>query len=146
MREFGSYLKHPESIGSLMPQVARLLELRRALAEFLPSNLSRSCMIANYRQGKVVIFAQSGAVAAKLKLLTPSLLAHLAKRAPQVTGVVIEAQPAGPVAVPFSKAAQLSQNSAETLAQFAAELPDSALKTAIARIALRNRPGANEGK
>jgi len=145
MPEFRSYLKHPEGIGSLMPQVGRLLELRRALVEFLPPALSRSCLIANYRQGKVVIFAENGAVAAKLRLLSPALLLHLVKRAPQITGVVVEAQPARPAPAAPAKGARLTQNGVGSLAKLAAELPESALKTVIARMAERNRSSGSSG-
>ena len=142
MPEFGNYLKHPEGIGSLMPQVGRLLDLRRALTEFLPPALARSCLIANYRQGKVVIFAESGAVAAKLKLLTPALLSHLTKRAPQVTGLVIEAQPGTPMPPMPAKSARLTQSSAGSLAELAASLPESGLKAVISRMAKRSLPDA----
>ena len=76
------YTMHPKNlrsfladgISSLIPQAQRLIELRQVIAGLLPTNLRRSSSIANYKQGKIVIFAENSAVAAKLKLLAPGLL------------------------------------------------------------------------
>jgi len=59
-------------IDTLMPQAQRLLELRTILSGALPPNLRRSCAIANYLQGKVVIFADNSAVAAKAAPTRPA--------------------------------------------------------------------------
>jgi len=60
-----AFLNQPDGIASLMPQARRLIELRGILSAVLPPSLARWCSIANYKRGKVVIFAASSAVAAK---------------------------------------------------------------------------------
>jgi hypothetical protein len=125
-------------IQSLMPQAQRLLELRRILAGTLPPNLQRSCTIANYMQGKVVIFAENSAVAAKLKLMLPDLRDHFVKRAIEVTGIDIQVQPKEPVQT-VEKSAELSDGALNSLSQLETQLPDSKLKSVISGLLARHR-------
>jgi hypothetical protein len=91
-RNIGAYLDSSEGIGSLMPQAARLLELRRQLSEILPKPLAKSCEIANYKQGKVVIFAENGAIAAKLAHYRPKLISLFSGQGMQVTAIEVSVQ------------------------------------------------------
>ena len=125
-------------IQSLMPQAEYLLRLRKILAEALPPNLRRSCTIANYMQGKVVIFAENSAAAAKLKLLLPELQNLLTKRGVQVTGIGIRVQPKEPVER-REKHALLTDEAVRSLTELAKQLPDSKLKKTISGMARRNR-------
>ena len=134
-RQISAYLDSAEGIGSLMLQAARLLELRRQLVEILPKPLAKFCEIANYKQGKVVIFAENSAVAAKLKLLAPNLRDHFLKSAIEITGIDVEVQPTNPVPEPPAKHTHLSPGAAQALAELADQLPDSKLKSSINALA-----------
>jgi len=127
-----------DGMYSLMPQAQRLMELRRIAGEVLPGNLLRSCSIANYKQGKVIIFAENSAVAAKLKLLAPTLRDHFVKSAIQVTGIDVEVQPSEPSPEPPAKHTHLSSGAAQLLAELASQLPDSELKSSINTLAGRS--------
>ena len=80
-------------INALMPHAEQVISLRQILGGILPANLRRSCDIANYSQGKVVIFAENSAVAAKVKLMAPTLLRDLSQRVAQVTAIEVRVQP-----------------------------------------------------
>ena len=67
-KRIGEYLELDDGTSRLVPQVALLLNIRQRLSEELPDTLWRSCAIANYKQGVVVIFAGNNAAAAKLRL------------------------------------------------------------------------------
>ena len=127
-------------IQSLMPQAQRLLELRRILSGTLPPNLQRSCTIANYMQGKVVIFAENSAVAAKLKLMAPDLRDQFVKRAIEVTGIDIQVQPKEPVQT-VGKTAEMTDGALSSLSELESQLPDSKLKSAISSLLSRHRSG-----
>jgi len=127
-----------DGMYSLMPQAQRLMELRRIAARALPGNLLRSCSIANYKQGKVVIFAENSAVAAKLKLLAPTLRDHFVKSAIEVTGIDVEVQPTNPAPPPPAKHTHLSSGAAQALTDLADQLPDSKLKSSINALADRS--------
>jgi hypothetical protein len=134
-----AYLTQPDGIASLMPQARRLIELRGILAAALPESLARSCSVANYKQGRIVIFAANSAVAAKLKLLSPALSEELSKRAVEVTGLEVRVQPLNYDSQAFEKSAKISVEAAHGLDRLLQQLPDSELRTAIGRIAGRGR-------
>ncbi len=125
-------------IQSLMPQARRLLELRHILTACLPQNLRRSCTIANYMQGKVVIFAENSAVAAKLKLLVPELRDRFGQKAIEVTGIDIQVQPKQALKA-TEKTAELSSGAVDSLTELEQQLPDSELKSAVTTLLERHR-------
>lgn len=134
-----AFLDQAEAVAALMPQAERLLELRKILASLLPDSLARRCSVANYKQGRVIVFASNGATAAKLKLMLPSLLERLSGRATEVTGleVVVQAREAEPQVA--DKSAKMSEAATSTLAVLSEQLPDSELKAALSRIVFQHR-------
>ena len=122
-----------------MPHARRLIELRRALAAELPQSLMRLCSVANFKQGRVVVFAANSPVAAKLRLLGPKLLEQLSRRGFEVTGMDVRVQPFNNGPQPFEKSAQMTQGAGEKLARLTEQLPDSELKTVIDRLSRRKR-------
>jgi len=133
-----AYLNQPDGIASLMPQARRLIELRGILAAALPESLARCCSIANYKQGKIVIFAANSAVAAKLKLLSPALSEELSRRAVEVTGMEVRVQPLNFEGQRVEKSEKMSAEAAHGLSRLYEQLPDSELKTALGRITGRD--------
>lgn len=134
-----AFLNQPDGIAPLMPQARRLIELREMLAAILPESLARCCSIANYKQGKVVIFAANGAIAAKLKLMLPTLSEQLSKRAKEVTGLEVCVQPLASDPQVVEKSAKISREAALEVAKVCEQLPDSELKIALGRFASRHR-------
>jgi hypothetical protein len=127
-----SYLDSAVGIAGLLPQAERLIELRRIYSKLVPQQLLRSSSIVNYKQEKVVIFAENNAIAAKLRLLSPRLVNDFSKCGVQVTGIRLEVQPRqDPPKAPTPKQAKLSAAGAEHLEALARRLPDSRLKQAL---------------
>ena len=129
-----AYLEQPGGINSLMPQAKRLLELRRVLLEALPATISGLASVANYRNGRVIIFAANSSIAAKLKLLGPTLKDQFVRQGLQVTAMEFEVQPEVRGATPPPKAAILSPSARQSLATLSSQLPDSKLKTVVCSI------------
>ena len=134
-----AFLNQPDGIASLMPQARRLIELRGILSAVLPPSLARWCSIANYKRGKVVIFAASSAVAAKLKLMRPTLVEQLSQRGVEVTGLEVRVQALDHERQVFEKYSKMSVEAAAKVAELCEQLPDSELKSALGRIARRHR-------
>jgi hypothetical protein len=133
------FLDQADSVSALMPQTRRLIELREILSSLLPEPLARRCSVANFKQGRVVIFAANGAVAAKLKLMLPALLEQISGRASQVTGLEVVVQAPESEHQLTEKSAKMSSIGALELARLSEQLPDSDLKTALSRIAFQHR-------
>ncbi len=139
MKKPSAFLNQADSIAALMPQAERLIELREILSSLLPESLARRCSVANYRQGRVVIFASNGATAAKLKLMLPSLLERLSGRAMEVTGLEVVVQALESERQAVEKTEKMSAVAASELTRLSEQLPDSELKSALARIVFQHR-------
>ena len=138
-----AYLDSAVGIAGLLPQAERLIELRRIYSKLVPQQLLRSSSIGNYKQQKVVIFAENNAIAAKLRLLSPRLVNEFSKSGVEVTGIRIEVQPRQSTEQETKpKQARLSRAGAECLDALAARLPDSSLKQAVRLMAAERRPAA----
>jgi hypothetical protein len=136
-KQIGEYLVSNDGTGRLVPQAALLLTIRRRLSAALPDYLRRSCTIANYKQGIVVIFASNNAVGAKLRLLAPKLIEALGKHGMQVTGITVHVQAGSSFgAQPIEKKAlSLSPSASNSLARLSEKLPTGRLKHAIDALA-----------
>jgi len=134
-----AFLNQPDGIAPLLPQARRLIELREILAAVLPESLARYCSIANYKQGKVVIFAANGAIAAKLKLMLPTLSEQLSKRGIEVTGLEVLVQPLNSDPQVVEKSAKIGLEAALGLTRLCEQLPDSELKIVLGKLATRYR-------
>jgi hypothetical protein len=140
-KDLRAYLDSAAGIAALLSQAERLIELRRIYSEIVPQQLLRSSSIVNYKQEKVVIFAENNAIAAKLRLLSPRLLNAFSKRGVQVTGIRLEVQPRQePQKALTPKQAKLSSAGAESLETLAKRLPDSKLKQTLTEMARRKTP------
>jgi hypothetical protein len=128
-------------IPALMPQARRLLQIRQLLTELLPGALARACTVANYKHGKLIVFAENNAIAAKLRLLAPALRDRLSNGGVQVTEMDIGVQPPDAAKEKRAKSAQMSGSAIASLAELATQLPDSPLKQ---RISLMARSAVSE--
>jgi hypothetical protein len=139
-KRLGEYLGSGDGTNRLVPQAALLLAIRQQLSEVLPDNLRRSCAIANYKQGVVVVVAGTNAAAAKIRHLEPRMIEVLGKRGLKVTGIRVEVQPtwAFDAQVPEKKALFLSTGARAALARLERQLPDSRLRRAIEALAAKD--------
>jgi hypothetical protein len=140
-KRIGDYLDRGDGTSRLVPQAALLLAIRQHLSEVLPANLRRSCAIANYKQGVVVVIAGNNAVAAKLRHYGPKIIETLGKCGLKTTGIRVEVQGADSCAPQVSekKALFLSPPASDALARLGRRLPDSRLKQAVNALAKKTR-------
>lgn len=140
-KRLGDYLDRGDGTSRLVPQAALLLAIRQHLNEVLPDNLRRSCAIANFKQGVVVVIADNNAVAAKLRHYEPKVIETLGKRGLKATGMKVEVQGTQSFApqVPEKKALFLPASAGEALARLGRRLPDSRLKQVVETLSKRTR-------
>lgn len=87
-----SYVGRHDSLGPLAGRATELIEMRRRYRENVPVALAQVSEILNFRRGVVVIATDHSAAAAKLKQLTPRLLAIFLERGWQVTAIQVQVQ------------------------------------------------------
>lgn len=82
--------------SDLQPLLAKAHDLRALsglVGGFLPPDVARQVRVANIRDGELVLIAATSAVAAKLRLLAPSLCRFLSSQRSQVRSVSLRVQP-----------------------------------------------------
>ncbi|GAB2181411.1 hypothetical protein DLREEDagrD3_16340 [Denitratisoma sp. agr-D3] len=131
----GKFIDSDSGLARYTAHAALLVRLQRAYEKAAPSNLVRSGRVANLKQGVVVIYATSGAAAAKLRQLAPRLTDLFRQIRPEVSEVQIKVQPASPQAGPAAAVgASLKTTAKQGLENLTGRLPDSSpLKRALTR-------------
>lgn len=88
-------------------------------------------------QQTVVIAANNGAVATKLRQMSTELISLFQARGCEVTGIQIKVQVIAPAPIVQPEPRKLGKTARETLNKLGSELPDSPLKTALKRLVKR---------
>lgn len=147
MRSFQHYLDSGDALGRLSPRVKRLADLNRAYAGAVPELLGSASGVARLEAGTVYLWARDGAVAAKLRQLTPMLLAKLRKRAPECTAIRVSVQVRGWSSRAVEREPRsLGPVGSTALRELAESLPPSPLRSALTRLARRGRDRSEDGK
>lgn len=117
---------------SLFISINQIIQLEQAFAKIVPPQLSRHCVIGKLANGKLIIYADSGAVAARIKQIVPTLLDKLG---PQIISISIQIgvhnYPKNVINVPSKLKLPLSQIATQNLNQLAQAMPESPLRSAI---------------
>ncbi len=141
-RSLDAYLNSADGLARLSAHAGRLVKLQRVFEKIAPSYLAASSRVANCKQGKVVIHADSGAVAAKLRQMLPSLVDEFSLEGAEVTEIQVKVQP-NHVALQHKKRIQpvaVGASAKSDLNRLAGELPEgSPLKEALERLVKLSR-------
>lgn len=136
----GSLQEHLSSNGGIARLAAharQLLELQGLLEAALPLALRPYARVANFRQGKLLIHAANGAVAAKVRQLSPRLAGDLSIKGAKLTqiDVRVQARAQGLRPPPHQRPATPGFRQKQGLTALAQGLPDgSPLKQALGRL------------
>ncbi len=142
-RSLDAYLNSADGLARLSAHAGRLVKLQRVFEEIAPSHLAASSHVANFKLGKVVIHADSGAVAAKLRQMLPSLVDEFSLKGAEVTEIRVIVQPSYAATQHKSRgksSASVGVTAKVDLQRLADELPgDSPLKEALERLVKHSR-------
>ena len=137
----GSLLGATEELKALSARALRVRQLQTLYAGCAPRELAQLSRVRNYRTGTLLVSADNAAVAAKLKQLTPTLLASIRKIEAEITGIRIEVQVSGAVheRLPKSKKNALGADAIHKFDELAKRVPDGGLKSALSRLVRRQK-------
>lgn len=133
-RSLDDCLKAEGGLARLTGHAARLLRLQRLFESAAPPPLARGARVANLKLGKLVIHAESSAVAAKLRQIVPTLLDVFHNESAEITGIEIAVQPRANKPSPSSAVDHdpLGDHAKQGLTSLAERLPeDSPLRQAL---------------
>jgi hypothetical protein len=147
MRRFEDYLGSGDALRRLNQEARRLAELDRAYRQALPEALAEASGVSHLDAGTLFLWADGGAVAAKLRQLTPMVLAKLRQRAPECTAIRVTVLVSGRQALHRSGARpRIGGGGVEALRGLASSLPPSPLKAALSRLAARGLGRSENGE
>jgi len=127
-----NYLEAADGAGKVMAHARLLNKMTHLYQEIAPTHLGQASRLANYKSGIIVIHAVSGAVAAKLRQLAPTLAEGFSTRGVECNGVQVKVQ-ACKINTQSRASTQkpLSSRTSTTLEGLRDSLPDSPLRAAL---------------
>ncbi len=142
-RKLSALLLDTKGLSVLTRATQRIKALQRLYVICAPPDLTQASRVVSDRNGLLVIAADNGAVAAKLRQLTPRLLKILQKQRAEVTGIRVQVQVERISATPraSTKKAMLPIDLIDDFEKLSRQVKDPGLRSALAGFAARRRGG-----
>jgi hypothetical protein len=137
MRKLRSLLGASPELKAIALQAEQLAQIQKKWAAIAPAPFNQHCHTGLVNNGALTLYTSSNAIAAKLKLLIPSLLKKLQKEGLEVTSIRVQVQVESKPRAPTARRQHVSQSAARKLLDLAEKLPESALQSALKKLAKR---------
>lgn len=133
------FLDAAEGAANVMAHARLLLRLSRRFEAIAPSGLARAARVVNYKSGKIVIHADNGAVATKIRQMSQRLCDEFSKGGAQCNGMEVKVQPRQiPRQSITSTQKPLSAATCRTLRATTEALPQGHLRSALQELLERS--------
>ncbi|MBL8483932.1 MAG: DUF721 domain-containing protein [Rhodocyclaceae bacterium] len=142
-RKFDQIVDESDALARFRAQTQRIARMQRHYEKLAPSPLQQLSHVANFKQDVLVLCAYSGAVAARLRQLTPSLCGAFDKIGVKLSGITVYVQApdasGGPASHP-GHARGISPDARKQLENLKENLADAdLLRQALERLLERSR-------
>jgi hypothetical protein len=124
----------------LFSYTEKLTAMQQVFMKIAPPQLAQHCALGALVEGDLTIYARSGAIAAKLRQMLPSLLLKFRARGYEVTAIRIAVQANYNSITNTEKVVkrlEIGQAGLESLSDLVSALPASPLRTAVAHLLKR---------
>ncbi len=138
-QRLNSYFSSSPELRQIAGKVRQLRAYQTHYAQVAPPSLLRSSQVLLIEQGILTLAANNSAVAAKLRQMTPELIEQLQLHGCEVTGIQVRVQVTLPPNARPATPATLSTHGKQQLIELAASLNDSPFKSALQRLAEKNK-------
>ena len=135
----GSLRQAPEH-QRLFSYTEKLTAMQQVFMKIAPPQLAQHCALGALIEGDLTIYARSGAIAAKLRQMLPSLLLKFRARGYEVTAIRIAVQANYNSITDTEKVVkrlEIGQAGLGSLSDLVSALPASPLRTAVAHLLKR---------
>lgn len=137
-RSIGYLLNYLTDLEAIRVRVARIAALQQAVSAAVPKELTQTSQVGYETQGTLVLLANGGASAARLRHLTPRLLFTIRRQFPEIKAIRVEVQLVrGSRSLPRTSR-RIGATAAGGLRRLEAELPPGPLRSAVTRLLRRN--------
>jgi hypothetical protein len=135
MRRINALFNDNADLAALSSQADHLTASQKTWEAVAPDSLKQFTQAGGVKHKRLTVYADNGAVAAKIKMLLPSLLSKLQKQGLEVTSIRVVVQVKSGPEKPAKTLRNLSPQAASSLEKLAVELNGSALGEALSRLA-----------
>lgn len=138
MRRISALFKEDAELVALSGHADSLTVSQKIWATSAPDSLKQFTQAGSVKHKRLTVYADNGAVAAKVKLLLPSLLTKLQKQGLEVTSIRVEVQVKSSPRKTVKPARHISPGASSSLENLANGLPACALRDALLKLAQRH--------
>jgi hypothetical protein len=140
MQRLNAFLNNNADLANISRKTQNLTACQKIWDAVAPETLSPFTQAGEINHKRLTVYASNGAVAAKVKLLLPSLLTKLQKHGLEVTSIRVQVQVQSSARKPQKPVRKLSNNAANALSKLADKLDkDSPLASTLNKLAARSR-------
>lgn len=133
MQRFNTLLKHPE-LNTLNARTQETQAAQKIWETIAPDNLAKFSHAGSIKNKQLNVYADNSVVAAKIKLLLPSLLIQLQKRECEVTAIRVKVQVKSTPLPKLKTPRKLSPAAAKSLKELSIKLTGTALGDALDKL------------
>ena len=127
-----NYLEAADGAGNILAHAKLLIRLARIYQKMAPAQLEQASCLANYKSGTIVLHAATGAVAAKLRQMAPTLADGFSRNGVECNGVQVKVQAYKTgIQSSTSTVKPLSLKASQGIEELRDTLPDSPLRHAL---------------
>ncbi len=134
-----NYLSSDPELRRYVATSRQIGQLERAYRAIAPAALTRSSRVLGYDGKRLVLAADNGAVASKLRQLAPQMISSFRTKGCEVTGIQIQVQVRTGPLPRHVQPRTLGPQGRRALGELAADLPEGDLKAAVQRLVARQR-------
>jgi hypothetical protein len=140
-RKLSALIINNAGLTALTRATQCIAALQRLYVICAPPDMVRASRVVNNRNGMLVIAADNGAIAAKLRQLAPRLLKNMQKQGVEVTGIRVQVQVERTSPAPRIRVEKtpLTIDSIDNFENLSKQVKDPDLRSALARFAARRR-------
>ncbi len=143
MQRLNAFLNNNADLANISRKTQNLTTCQTIWDAVAPETLSPYTQAGEVNHKRLIVYASNGAVAAKVKLLLPSLLTKLQKHGLEVTSIRVQVQVQSSARKPQKPVRKLSNNAANELKKLADKLDkDSSLANTLNKLAARSTDSA----
>lgn len=137
MRRINALFKDNAELSALSGRADSLTVSQQIWKAVVPDPLKQFTQAGALKHKRLTVYADNGAVAAKVKLLLPSLLINLQKQGLEITSIRVEVQVKSTARKPAKTPRSISPAASSRLNALAQELEGSPLGEVLARLSGR---------
>jgi hypothetical protein len=143
MRRINALFKGNAELAALAGRADSLAVSQKIWQTVVPDPLKQFTQAAGIQHKRLTVYADNGAIAAKVKLMLPSLLTKLQKQGLEITSIRVQVQVKSSSRKAIKTPRSISPLASSRLRALAEELDGSELGEILARLSSRNESGRN---